>query len=552
MDSCTFIGLCPVLAMVVAAVSFWGGPAAAAAGERPLLIPFQEKVDWDACPSGYLAMGNRRLMHPVDVDDWPLKIDSKHQLFVDDYLVAHVENVQREFHPAAKHPANPILTAEKPWEQNGIVTVHKVMRDKATGKFRMWYNTFKPPGKNEHKGVGLRYPLCYAESDDGVKWTRPNLGIVEINGSRENNVIHTDPLMGLIHEPGGPDPRRRYKAFSYHRAWQLPVEGLYLYTSPDGIRWRRDSDRWIVPINEPKRTRRYRHPYRAVKHGLPGNGVHNANVHYDPVLKKYVADVKMRYAGKICVGRMESDDLIHWTQPVVTMYPDRQDPPDTEIYYVYTFPYESMWLGLLRVKRRKPAGWKQCHMQLVSSRDGRTWSRAGNRLPLIPLGDADSWEADYTGCQGPTILDDEIRFYYFSSRYYKRDFDGPQKPGGRYPRRAIGLATLRRDGFVSINATDKAGTIETRPLAYDGRKLFVNAEVSEGGSIRVALRDMDGKGIEGYDLGACAPLRQDTLRGAMTWRQSDDLPGDSGGGIEKHYRLLFELKQAKLYSFWIE
>ena len=95
-----------------------------------------------------------------------------------------------------------------------------------------------------------------------------------------------------------------------------------------------------------------------------------------PVYGKYIADVKLRYAGRICVGRMESDNLIHWTQPVMTMYPDGQDPPDTEFYYVYTFPYESMWLGLLRVKHTKPAGWKQCHMQLVSSRDGRTWSRA--------------------------------------------------------------------------------------------------------------------------------------------------------------------------------
>ena len=260
--------------------------------------------------------------------------------------------------------------------------------------------------------------------------------------------------------------------------------------------------------------------------------------------------IKMRYAGKRCVGMMESDDLIHWSQPRITMYVDRQDPADMQLYYIYTFPYESMWLGLLRVMRTARTGWKQCHMELASSRDGRTWSRAGNRIPLIPQGGPDSWESDYTGCQGPTVLDDEIRFYYFGSRYYGRD--QKKKTGGTYHRRAIGLATMRRDGFVSLNGGDTPGTVLTRPLAYSGRMLFVNADVSPGGSVRVAVRDIDAKPLKGYDLGGCVPVKRDTLRGRIAWRQTGQLPADSGAPIEKHYRLLFELKNARLYSFWIE
>ena len=231
-----------------------GAVAAEAAGRKPAVLPFDEIVDWEACPTGYMALGNRRLMYPVTVDDWPLKIDSRRQLFVDDYLVSETKGLRREFHPPRKHPGNPILTAEKPWERGGICGVHKVVRDKGRGMFRMWYTLFRPPGRPMHEGLPLRLPLCYAESDDGVRWTRPNVGIVEIDGSRKNNILQADPTLGLMFEPQDPDPQRRYKGLFYHRAGKLPAEGLYLYTSPDGLRWKRQSDRCIIPVHEPKRT----------------------------------------------------------------------------------------------------------------------------------------------------------------------------------------------------------------------------------------------------------------------------------------------------------
>lgn len=92
----------------------------------------------------------------------PVSVDQKHQLFLDDYLIASMTGVTREIHPARKHPANPVLWPTEPWEGKVAVIYGSVIRD--DGKYRMWY----------HGGAGV----SYAESEDGIKWTKPLMGLV--------------------------------------------------------------------------------------------------------------------------------------------------------------------------------------------------------------------------------------------------------------------------------------------------------------------------------------------------------------------------------------
>ena len=194
----------------------------------------------------------------------------------------------------------------------------------------------------------------------------------------------------------------------------------------------------------------------------------------------------------------------------------------------------------------KNAGFKQVDVQLAISHDGRTWSRAANRKEVIPLGDPNSWEADYNRITyHPIILEKEIRFYYTGSRNRDRD-------GFKHYQFAIGLATLRRDGFVSLNAGDKPGTVLTRPLTWKGRNLLVNAEVAPGGHVKATVLDIDGRPVKGYGLAQCTPVRKDTVGGAITWSGAATLPAGSGTAIERHLRLQFEVRKAKLYSFRVE
>jgi len=525
-----------------------GGQAVA---EETFKLPRTEPIDWSLYPKALGILGNHQLMHPIDVGDWPLDVSSKRQLFIDDHVVHTIKGFRREFHRPVRHPDNPLVRPDKPWERTGNegwgVNLDTVLRDPKTDKYMMWYDikgfdqTVRDAADNNYH---FYRPICYAESDDGIRWRKPSVGIYKFKDYPGNNILHWRNGIVFL-DPKERDPSKRFKSLFYHRPPNFEVEGLYLYASGDGIHWRRLSDRWVMPIREHRRTRPFQAAFRGGRFRLPDNGVNNVSVYYDANLDKYVGDVKYRISGVICTGRTESDDMIHWSNPVMTLYPDAFDKGD-QLYYIYTFPYESVWLGLVRVKKAKNAGFKQVDIQLAISHDGRTWSRTANRQTIIPLGDPNSWEADYNRIMyHPIVSDKEIRFYYSGSRSRDRD-------GFKHNQFAIGLATLRRDGFVSLNAGDKSGTVLTRPLTWAGRTLLVNAEVAPGGYVKAAVLDIDGKPVRGYGLDQCRPMRKDTVSGAITWAGAAALPAGAGMAIEKHLRLRFEVRNAKLYSFRVE
>ncbi|OHB75057.1 MAG: hypothetical protein A2W31_04765 [Planctomycetes bacterium RBG_16_64_10] len=515
MSTQTILGC--LLVLLVSSVSATGtGSADEPASDRGLF------------PKAYGILANEHLMYPVDMSGWPVRIDTSHQLFVDDYLLAATENIRREVHHPTKHPANPLLIGDKPWEERGTV-FQIVRRDEASGRFRMWYAgyvNFRLPD-----GVPVRFPALYAESKDGITWDKPALGLHEFNGSKENNIIiPAGNLWGLFVEPDDPDPNRRYKGIVWHEPKYVPREGYFLYTSPDGIHWQRQGD---APL-----------AISLLGYAMPQSGIGDTTIfRWDRHLGKYIGDVKFVLPGKLrCRGIMESDDLIHWTRPRMTLYPDGADEPDSQVYGHQSFCYESMWIGLLRMMHTERTGWKQTTIELTASRDGRHWTRVGNREEFLPLGPRDAWDADYHDpCWDPILVDDQLWIYY---RSVNRD------PSDQNPQvgHVIGLATLRRDGFVSLNGGDTPGTVVTRPLTYSGRALFVNAEVADGGSINAAVLSAASGPLEPFSLEASAPLTEDSLRGRMTWRTERQLPEPDDG----HIRLKFRLQNAKLYAFWIE
>ena len=133
------------------------------AGEpQSLSAPVDESLYMEA----YGMPSSERLMYPVDMVDWPLRITSERQLFVDDFLVASSSRLTRELHQPNPYSSNPILRLyENPWEHGFGHSVF-VLRDEKSGKFRMWYN-LRHFFKGED-GLTYRAPTCYAESDDGI------------------------------------------------------------------------------------------------------------------------------------------------------------------------------------------------------------------------------------------------------------------------------------------------------------------------------------------------------------------------------------------------
>ena len=493
----------------------------------PLLSPAaasrEEWADRDRFPEAYSILTSERIMFPDLEADLPLSIGPERQLFVDDYLISSLENLEREYHSPVKFPGNPLLSGGH----------FAVLRDPQTGRFRMWKSD------------------AYLESEDGIRWKRPE-------GAPEEGRLFDPPgqLRGLIQEPKDGLRSKRFLAVLERRPRKKTDDpsGFYLYESPDGVHWKPSFRRAILlrTIN----------PMNPGPFWAKGRG-DTSTFRYDPVLGRYIWDGKFNlYLPREKIEQLrivpdhkprlrlrtfsESEDLIHWTPPRLYLFPDRNDRRDCQIYGHVGFVYESMWLGLARILHLIPTGWKQVDIQLTFSRDGRHWSRPRRRRPFIPLGGAESWDPDYSGpaFTPPVLVGDELWFYYFGSRNPKRD----GKPvTGPWPLK-IGLARLRRDGFASLNAGRSPGRVVTRPLTYRGGALFVNVKVERGGRIRAAVLTAEGDPVPGYALEDCVPFSGDTTSGRLKWRTHDRLPGPG----RRHFRLLFELLNAKLYSFRVE
>ena len=486
----------------------------------------QRHTDGGLFPQAYGVLANEDLMYPVDMSDWPVQIDRSRQLFVDDYLVAATENVQRTLHQAVKHSANPLMVEHTPWEGSGPV-FPIVRRDGPTGRFRMWY-----AGATRYdlpSGMSVRFPALYAESEDGLQWQRPELGLHEYEGSTANNiVIPAGNLFGLHIDESDPDPQRRYKGIVWHEPHYVPREGYFLYTSPDGIHWTRARDQPLA--------------LSLSGYALPQSGIGDTSIfRWDHLLGKYVGDVKFVLPGVMRTrGIMESDDLIHWSRPRVTIYPDALDATDSQIYANLSFCYESLWLGFLRVMHtERTVGYKQTTVELTASRDGRHYYRVGNRDEVLALGSEQEWDTDYhEPAWDPIPVGDELWVYYRSGKLRKDETR-------RYD---LGLARFRRDGFASLDASDVPGTVITRPLTFPGQRLFVNADVADGGYLKAAVLTAGREPVAGRTLAECRPAIGDSVAIPLTWQTVEEITIPAGD----HVRLQFELQNARLYSFWIE
>ena len=172
-------------------------------------------VDRDRFPEAYSILTSDHIMFPGNVTNWPMKIDSKRQLFVDDHVISSMENVVRQYHQPKKYEGNPLMP--------GVPLA--VLYDKKSGKFRMWYN--------HH----------YAESNDGVKWTKPNLG------PDGNEVLKgTGEVRGFIYNPDAKDCSRRFEVVTEKRKSKTTEEqgGFYVYHSADGLSWKPTMERPIL------------------------------------------------------------------------------------------------------------------------------------------------------------------------------------------------------------------------------------------------------------------------------------------------------------------
>lgn len=434
------------------------------------------------------------------------------QLFVDDYLIASKEGLTRRYHAFEKYASNPIVVVDKPWEHNVVVVSTVLPNEEGTG-YRMWYHCWTPRQDPD------RSHTLYATSVDGIKWEKPSLGLMpwKVNGSKDNNLISAGG--SILHTPDDPSPARRYKAIS---AGEFKFK-----SSPDGIHWESLSKDPIFKAGD------------------------TGHVMWDPLSGKYrgYAKVNATVAGlrRRAIGYSEGTGFEAWPAMRLIMAPDEVDdrwvvPGSIQRTHFYNCPvlaYQTAYLGFLSIYRATDdEGYFHgpIFTELVTSRDGFHWLREeGDRPPLLECGPERAWDYGMVFGLSLVVVGDQLRLYYAG-------YDGLHDYLPFHS--AIGLATLRKDGFVSLDGGDAPGTVMTRPLKGLSGKLHLNCQASAG-LLQVEVLDKNGYVVPGYGKKDCNEPRGDGVDQIVTWQGHGELPA-----TQEPLRLRFSLKNVSLYSFY--
>ncbi len=497
----------------------------------------------------------------------PPRIDRTRRLFVDDALLRETRGVRRTLHPLKKDPDRPILHPDRPWEGPDIRAYGSIWREPGDGELRMWYLA------RPRVDTDLRHftSVCLATSTDGVHWRKPDLHLHDYWGNTANNLCilphwksaeaagRFDSLSILL-DPDASDPRRRYKMMSYQYAkpgkWDPDAafpSGYYVSFSADGLAWR-ERPRPVFRLDEgfgdcmtlmhDTRRRRYT---AFVKILTNEYGLRPRRRMVDGQREIWNGRSWIRPTGENPLRRMRSivhsDDFVNWSEAKFILPTDDDDPPDVQFYNNTGFLYGDMYLGFLYVYHVDTTG--TIDMQLIWSRDGDDWRRAFDRTPILPNGVADrDWDM---GCHAmftnpPIRMGDELWFYYGSSA--RRHGGGKAKGHLGHGGTAFGRATLRVDGFVSLDAGNRTGRAVTRPVRLAHPLLAVNADAADG-EIRAQITRR-GRPLPGFDFASCEPLRLDRTRHLFSFK---------GGRLPRSAeptRVEFRMRNARLYAWWTE
>ncbi len=483
-------------------------------------------------------------------------IGGRRELFADGAIIAATSgDLRRVLHRPERREI--VFETDRPWEGNAS-GFQSVFAD--NGKYRMYYR-----GLHYGKSLGIHdttlaqheWVLCYAESADGIRWTRPELGICEFQGSTSNNIILNrkmlEPVKGcpahsvvfLDTNPACP-PDQRYKMV-VARPSIKPPRGLFIMASGDGLRFRLLSEKAIIEdgsfdsqnlIFWDQNIRKYRVYYRGTRNGLRSiRTSESEDILNFPAGRLIELDSDLRY--EFYTNQMQP----YYRAPhIILGFPMRYHYRGTNSW---DLPAMRALPGYARREARHKFedrhGTAVTDAVLLASRDGTRvtcWNEAFLRPgPRIK----ESWVYGdnflfWGMLELPSVLEDapnEISLYA-TEGYFE----------GNATR--IRRCTLRLDGFVSAQASARGGGLTTVPLIFDGRALSLNFGTSAAGELRVEIQHPDGTPVPGYSMEECFPIFGDHIEFTVAWKgKGSDVSALAG----KPVRLRFALKDADLYAF---
>lgn len=473
-----------------------------------------------------------------------IPVNTGRQLFVDSFLIEETTLVP-VYHKPNFYAGNPVLEPTEKWEETTEGAPYAspfsdgIWYDDQTGKFRMWYLA---GAGTIHKQSNQTFYTCYAESEDGKHWTKPTLELVP--GTNIVDTCNRDAATVWL-DRMEKDPAKRWKFFNVERR---PLDSRWsciLKYSADGIHW---SEGVAQSGDLYDRTSAFYNPFTgkwvlSMRYSTPVSYRSRAYLeHSDPEMLVSLAH-RMR--------RDVPDKFVHfWFTPDDKELRHPKYPEvEPGIYNFDAIAYESIMLGLYSAWCgpendicKRDGIQKRNVVSLGYSRDGFHFARPTHEAFMDVNETEGAWNwGNMQSINGvPLIVGDSLYFYSSGRRLNKIMWDSYT---------STGLATLRRDGFVSMHAGREEGTLTTEKLSFDGTYFFVNADVKEKkAQLAVELLDEQGTPIPGFTKRDCVVMKKaDSTKYLVTWKENKDLSTLKGRIV----RAKFYLTNGDLYAFWI-
>jgi len=496
-----------------------------------------------------------------------IPVGSRKQLFIDYKFIESAEGVTLRVQTPHQTREKLIVT-DQSWERDAMLGSYGTVFEES-GRIRLWYQLLAGtalPGENP-PFMGM----AYAESKDGIHFEKRVLGLVEWNGSRQNNlVMPPDPALLTV---GGasilPDDNPRCPPGERYKSWSklYPKKGSGIrgphrvWYSPDGLRWKL---------------------YDTLVTGLRAADT-QPSWFWDPRIGRYVGYSREWVRDRPDFGaRMasynESDDLFRWDSFSLALEPDERDftalpapildlsrivvkgedvlpqrpvqapPAPLDFYGPGVFPYEGVYIATVPVfhhwRSIGPENWPNTSdVQLAVSRDARHFTRPGRRQPFLRTGADGTFDSKRIyALPRPVRRGDELWIYYFGTN---RDHAYRVDPHAQRLEAAISRAVLRLDGFVAAEADYEGGWLLTPPIIFDGARLELNLDTGAGGAARVEILEAGGKPVPGFTLAEADELNGNSVRMPASWRGRRDVSALAG----KPVRLRLKMRSARLYAF---
>jgi len=434
----------------------------------------------------------------------------------DERIIEDRWKVERFVEELQRYPGNPLIVKDQTIEGSiGPMSGGTVLYDSKDRLYKMWYGVFILHAyKNK---LPFSYNICYAESEDGLIWQKPVLGLFDNRGliSSQNNAIKLGrEKTGGIDIEFNPDSKSIQERFV---AIHNDSGGVFVSYSADGKTFNCS----------------FEHP--AVWYH---SDTHN-NIVYDEIRNRWLMYVRprafagndLRHVGRRRVAVKESQDLVNWTHEHTVLVPQEGDPD--YFYGMTVFRRGDLFFGQLQMYETVT---HHLYQELVWSGDGINWHQlpqSAQRI-FLNIGKINTWDHGMvTLFEKPVLVNEEMRFYY----------GGNDKSHNTFGNSSIGFATTRRDRLIGVKSLpDTLGRVLTRPIPIEG-DLFINARAE--GQIRVEIRSaIRDEPLSGWTADDCIPFSGDELDAQIRWGEKSlkDLKG-------KLVRIRFQLEDATLYTF---